>query len=509
MSGKSRIQNSVKNVSYGLIVAVLNTVASFVSRTILVKTLGLEILGINGLFTEVIAMLSLAELGVGMAIIYSLYKPIHNNDYSQISKLMSLYKSAYTTIAGVTLVLGIGLTPFIHNLISDINYPLRYIQLIFSLFVVRTASTYFFSYKTALLNADQKQYIVSLTTAIIKLIFTGIIVFVLIISHNYVVYLVMLIIQNLVTNFILSLYVDKKYPWIDYKEKLTRSERNKVFSDIKNIFIKRISGVITSSTDNVLISTLVSTLQVGLYSNYVLLFSVIRTLKQQFTNGIAASIGNLSISSEVQHCVVVLKRLTFLYFLFGIIMASGLMAVSGTFIAIWLGKEFVMPYSIINVAIFNLYFEICCEPLWQYLETSGLFKSDKNIAIIGSTINLIISIVLGIKIGISGILVGTVCTQVVQMILKARLIFQKNFHISPWSYFALWIRMILAYMALIFIQYFLIGNIIIENIYIEFLAKGSIAVGVAIVLVILFFAKTDEYSYSKRLFIALIGKSSY
>lgn len=508
MNENSRMNNSIRNVSYGLIVTVLNTLVSFITRTALIKILGTEILGLNGLFTEVISMLSLAELGVGMAIIYSLYKPISDNNQKKVSQLMSLYRSAYNVIGIATIVLGCLITPFIHKFITEVDYPLSYIRIIFILFVIKTASTYFFSYKTSLLNADQKQYIVSVTTVIIKCVVTVIIVVGLIFLKNYIFYLIVLIIQSLVTNIFLSKYVDKKYPFIDYKDKLSKEERKEVFSNIKNIFIKRVSGVITSSTDNILISTLVSTIQVGFYSNYIMLFSLVRTLKQQFTNGIAASIGNLSVEAEAEHCIIVLKRLTYLYFLFAMVMSSGMMAVSKSFISIWLGTEYVMADSIVYVAIFNLFLEICCDPLWQYLEVSGLFKQDKNIAILGSGVNLIVSIILGLKIGIIGIFIGTVCTQFIQLIMKTRLLYRNKFLRSPLSYYLLWIKMIIGYTVMTAILYFIINKMVFTNSFIEFGCKGIIAVGISWLITIILFMKSDEHSYSKQLIADFLRKSS-
>ena len=179
--GKGRVEKSAKNVSVGLIVTVVNTLTAFIGRKAFVVFLGNNALGLNGLYSEVIDMLSLAELGIGMAIVYNLYRPLLDKDNKKISQLMGLYKTAYSVVAIVILIGGIILYPFIDSLVNDIDYPVSYIRFIFLLFVIKTASSYLFSYKTSLLNADQKQYIVSLTTAIGKAIFTVIsIVFMLI-----------------------------------------------------------------------------------------------------------------------------------------------------------------------------------------------------------------------------------------------------------------------------------------------------------------------------------------
>lgn len=506
MNGNSRIHNSIKNIYYGLLIAILNTLVSFVSRTFLVKILGSEILGINGLFTEVIAMMSLAELGVGMAIIYSLYKPINEANHKKISQLMSLYRTAYNVIALVTFVIGLAITPFVNYLITDVEYPASYIRLVFMLFVVKTSSTYLLSYKTALLNADQKQYIVSTITVVGKVITTAFTIVILILFNNYILYLVLLIAQSLITNGILAIYVDKQYPFLNSKDRLSKEDRNEVLKNIKNIFVKRVSGVITSSTDNILISTLVSTIQVGIYSNYVMIFAIVRTLKQQFTNGLAASIGNLSVTEKPEKCIDVLKKLTFFYFIFACIMTAGLMAISNTFVSIWLGSEYVMKDTIVYLAVFNLFLEIICEPLWKYLEVSGLFKQDKNIGIAGSTVNLIVSILLGLEIGIEGIFIGTVCTQVIQLILKIDLLFKHKFYSSPVSYYVMWIKMFAGFCFLLLLQIFVINKIAAHNIYVSFIVKGVVSVFFALGVSVLVFVRSKEYVYSKEMLLIFAKK---
>lgn len=502
MNNNSRLKNSIRNVSVGLIVTVINTIASFATRTALIRTLGVAVLGLNGLFTEVISMLSLAEMGVGMAIIYSLYKPISENDERKISQLMGLYRNAYNAIALVTFVLGLLLVPFIDKLITDIDYPLPYIRLIFILFVLKTATTYLFSYKTSLLNADQKQYIVSLTTAIVKVVMTVILVIELFVLENYVVFLVLSIAQSLITNIILSGYVDKVYPFIDYKEKLDREERKHVFSNIRNIFAKRVSTVITNSTDNILISTMVSTIQVGFYSNYVIVYNVVRTVNQQLANGFTASIGNLSVTSDADHCIEVLRRLTFLFFTFGMVMTAGLMGAVTPFIRIWIGEEYLMADPVVYTTILVLFLEICCVPLWQFLETSGLFRQDKYIGIIGSTANLIVSIILCLNYGIVGIFIGTICSRVIQLILKTKLIFSKKYARGTFHYFLVWGKMMAGYALLVLFEYFVLGRLSIGSDIAEFFIKGGISVCAAVLISVVFFLGTDELHYS----VELMGK---
>lgn len=504
---EGRVKKSSRNISVGLIATVINTITAFIGRKAFVVFLGSDALGINGLFTEVIAILSLTELGVGMAIVYNLYKPLSDHDEQKISQLMSLYRTAYNIIAVVILVLGLAITPVVHKLITEVNYPLSYIRLIFILFVIKTSSSYLFSYKTSLLNADQKQYVVSFVTMVGKAVFTVVSIIVLWMTKNYIIYLILTIIQTILTNIVLSFYVDKHYPYLDYSQHLSEEERNKVFDDVKNLFLKKVSGGITNSTDNILISKLVSTIQSGLYSNYVLVFSGVRTLRIAFTNGLAASIGELSVSEEVEKCIQVLRRLTYIYYLFAIVASSVLFAVCDHFIEFCFGNVYVMEKMVVVIATFVLYLEICSDPLWQYLEVSGLFKQDKYIGLAGSVINLIVSIVLGLKIGISGIFIGTVCTQLVQLILKTNLLFREKYHVPSTSYYLMWIKLLASFILLCLVKQFILDPIIIENLFLAILVKGIVGLIIGILFSVIPFYGTEEFSYSISLFTSFVQRS--
>lgn len=492
MSIHSRKENSVRNAMYGLFVTFLNVIVSFVNRTFLVKYLGVELLGINGLFTEVIAMMSLAELGVGMAIIYSLYKPIHVNDYKKINQLMSMFRSTYNLIALVIFALGVAALPFIQLIVNGTDVSVGYIRFVFFLFVINSASSYLFSYNTSFINANQKQYVVSLATTVGKVLFTGINILLLYLFESYILYLSLLIVQTLCTNVYLAIYVKKKYPFITYDDKLPSGEMKSIFQDIKHIFIKRVSGVLTSSSTNILISLFVNTVQVGLYSNYVMIFSFVRTLKTQFSNAVKAGIGDLSVSEEHAKCISVLRQLTFMFFMFAIVVCTCLLYAVSDFIYLWIGPEYIMATQVIAVAIFNLFLELFSEPLWQYLEVSGLFKQDKYIAIIGSTLNLLTALILGHFIGIIGIFLGTIVSQIVQMFLKTRLLFKYKYEQSCLGFLFMQLKMLLAFVVCSMIMFFLSKALIFDNIYVGIILKIFIAFVISILVGICMFVGSQE-----------------
>ena len=515
MNEASRSFNSKRNVIVGLVLALLNTLIAFGVRVFFIRTLGVELLGVNSLLLEVISVMSLAELGFGMAIVYKLYRPIKENDYETIAKYMNLYRKTYNIIALVFLGIGLAMLPFVQFLVKDITIDVWYLRLVFGMFVIQTASSYLLSYKTSLLMADQKNFIVSLFTFIVKAVCAGLSIGLLILTQNwpdeqknivYIIYLGFQIIQAIGINICIAIYVDKKYPFLKMKGNLTKEQKKETFKDVRNIFVKRLSGVVTSSTDNILISTIVSTVLVGLYSNYVMIFSVVRLIKREMTTGITGSIGNLSVSESVEKNIIVLRRLTFIYFVFGLIMCSGLMALASLFITMWLNGDYILPMDIVYLAIFVLFLEIVSEPLWQYLEVSGLFGIDKYIGILGSVVNLIVSIILGINIGIAGIFIGTLCTQIIQIVLKTVLIFTKKYRVSSLAYFLDWLKVVLAYGVVVVVEIFVFKFIQIDGGILEFIVKGFAALGLGLIGSILPFLFSDQLKYSWSLVTSIFAR---
>lgn len=314
-----------------------------------------------------------------------------------------------------------------------------------------------------------------------------------------------MIIQALLTNIAVGFYVDKRYPYLTYRKKIDDKSKKEVLVNIKDIFIKRVSGVITNSTDNILISTLVSTVKVGLYSNYTIIFNLVRVLKDQLANGITASIGNLMASETSEKCAEILYKLTFLFYVIAIFCCTELMSVSKLFIAIWLGKSFVLQNEVVILAIFSLFLELTLSPLWQYLEVSGLFGKDKYISILGSSINLIVSIVLGLRIGMAGIFLGTVISRITQGVLKTQLLFNERLSLRSSIYYRAWIKYAVCY-GISVLASFLVQRIYLINNAVSLLAQIAVSGLFSITLLFLFYRGTNEMQYFWKLTRSILHK---
>jgi len=504
----SRTNRSIQNIIFSFGLQAITIFTNFVIRTFMIRNLGLQATSINGLFTEVLAALSLAELGIGSAIVYNLYGPLAEGDYNKVCQLMGLYKRAYQIISLVTFGIGLLLCPWIHILVNSVDYSMGYLRLVYMLFVTDLAMSYLLTYKVSLMYADQTNYIQSKIGSIIK-IFEAIIKIVVLISiKNYVFFLVISITMTLCGNVIRSKVVDKYYPWLKKNNQmLPKEERKEVFENIKNIFIKSLSGKITNSTDNILISVLVNTIQVGIYSNYSLIMGVFRQVANQIAyGGLEASLGNLLVTESKERCQQVFYRLVYLFYIIGAVSCSAIYNCIAPAIMLWLkSEELLLAESIVFICCLNLFIEIINRPLWSIMEVSGLFKYDKYVSIAGSVVNLVVSIVLGMKIGIVGIFIGTFLTWFIQAVLKAKLLFQKKLETSPGKYYLIMAGMFGLTLAQLVLSAFICSKIIIESHVLAFVVYGIISVIITGATTILFTFRSEPFGYYMGLVQNVIG----
>ncbi|MDO5546624.1 MAG: lipopolysaccharide biosynthesis protein [Eubacteriales bacterium] len=493
---RSRTKNTAINIATAIASQAATVIMSFFTRTALIRTLGIQAVSLNGLFAEIITMLSLAELGVGSAIVYNLYKPLSENDEKKVCQLMTLFQTAYRTIALVIFAVGLLLTPFIQYLVNDISYPLSYIRLVYVLFVIQSASSYLFAYKASLLVADQKKYMVTIITLAAKAVSVVAIVAVLYLTGNYILYLLIQILFNFGSNMLSALYADRTYPYLRKDRSMSKEERKGIFKNVKYLFVDSLSNRIVNSTDNILISVLVSTLQVGYYSNYSVFFGIIRQLQTNFSGGISGSLGNLLATETPEHCVRVLGRLNYLFYVAAFVLNLGMFACVGPVVRLWLGEDFLLPGIVVFISCLNLFLDFCKAPVWQTLGVAGRFKENKNISIAGAVTNLVISVVLGVKLGMAGIFIGTTATTLVQLVLKTRLLYGKVFRCSAGKFAARWVYYLLSFVTAQMGILWFASVVRLENVFAQILVNGVAAVALSIPFCILVFWKNEDFRYA-------------
>lgn len=429
----TRTQNSIRNLFTALMGQVLSLLIGFISRYYFLHTLGENYLGINGLFTEILSMLSLVELGIGPAIIFCMYEPLAQKNTPQICGLLSFYKKIYTIIGILVALLGLLFVPFLPYIIKDYTYSTE-LNTIFILFVANSSVSYFFAYKKSLILADQKRYIYNLVHYSLYIVFNLIQIFCLIVFGNYKLYLLWQIIFTISENIIISIKANKSYPFLKSIStfSLDNETKNHIFKNTFAMIFHKLGGIVVISTDNILLSMLIGIVPVGIYSNYQLILNAVKNVLKQFFLSISASVGNLGVteSSEKKELIfnVTLLLANWLYGLCSICIFN----LINPFINLWLGKDLTFDKRVVFVLCLNLYIYGIRQPLQTFWESFGLFWYDRYKPLFECIINLVVSIWLSKSWGILGIFVGTFISTVSTCLWIEPLIVYKYALEVPW-----------------------------------------------------------------------------
>lgn len=433
----TRTDHSFKNIEFALIFQFAASVVSFFTRKVFVLILTAEYLGLNGTFSNILSMLSLAELGTGTAITYSLYKPLAEGDRKQIAAIMALYRRVYRVIGITVAILGSALMPFLPVLIQEMP-DIPHLYLIYLLFVLNSALSYFCACKQSLIIADQRQYIVTAWQNGLDMVLVTAQAVFLLLTRNYFVYLGLQIGMTLLKNIILSWQADRLYPFLNANrhESLNSATKHEIIRNIKALFTHNLGGIVVFGTDNLLIACFSGMVAVGLYSNYLMVVNTLKTTYDQLFRSVTASVGNLGASEDPQQVLPVFWNMNFFgSWLFGF--SSVCLAVLlNPFISLWVGDAYLFGQGIVWLITLNFYVWGMRKAVLLFWNAYGLYWHDRYKPVAEATVNLTASIVLGVRFGIAGILTGTVISTMTTCFwVEPVLLFRLTFHTSPMLFF--------------------------------------------------------------------------
>lgn len=434
---RSRSEYSVINILTGFGGYFLNTIMGYICRMVFVRCLSAEYLGVNGLFTNILSMLSLAELGIGGAIGFALYKPLAEDDRDKIATLMRFYGKAYRIIGCVVAVVGLLMMPFLNIIITEQPDIQENLYVIYLLYLFNTASTYFFSYRSALLTAAQRNYIVLGINYAVTIMQSIIQIPVLLMTHNYMAYLIVQTIGVFVNNVIVSWWAKKDYPYISKRnvKPLSHDEKRGLFINIKALTINKLSTILVNNTDNIVLTYFSGLVAVGVVSNYVILTNTLSSLTSQLFNSLTASVGNLNAieNDEKKYSFFQILNLSnFWIFGWG---AIGIAFVSGDIVRLCFGEEYVLGISIPLVLAINFYIVGMQNAVYAYKNTMGLFRYGQYLLLLTAAINLVLDIVLGNTMGILGIYLATAIARIATNAwYEPYAVFRYGLKVSPFRY---------------------------------------------------------------------------
>ena len=491
-----RISNSVRNIKIALLGQLLGIFINIVSRKIFVLFLPIEYLGLNGLFSNILSMLSLAELGIGSAIIYSLYKPIAENKIEEIKSLMRLYKYVYCAVGMFILIAGTSLAPFLELFIKDMP-DIPNIRLIYIIFVINTAISYFFTYKRSLIIANQQQYIVVAYHYAFMVLLNIEQIFILYITQNFILYLLLQAINTLLENFSLSRKAELLFPYI--RDKNVLPLKIKIKQEIKRnvcaMFFHRIGGAVVFATDNILISKIVGLSAVAIYSNYMLIRTALNAITGQIFQSVSASFGNLNAQGTAQQKLEVFYVMNFAgAWIFGFCSICFFNLIN-PFITIWLGERYLFSKMTVFLIVLVFYISGMRQPCLTARDAMGLFWYDRFKPLFEIIINLFFSIMLGMKFGVSGIMTGTVISTMTTCFwIEPYVVYKYGFRAPMRTFFMKYILYSSVTLVCAVITYILCDFITYKGIY-ELVAKMIIC-GITInIIFLLCYMRTREFKY--------------
>lgn len=502
-----RTKNATRNIIFGTLLKIYQILIPFVLRTIFIYTLGIEYLGLNSLFTSIFSVLNLVELGVGSAMVFSMYQPIANDNEEKICALMGLYRKYYHIIGLIILVFGMVLLPFVPKLISgDIPADIN----IYALYMMNLAATvltyWMFAYKNSLLSAHQRNDISSkivLVISTIQYIVQGVL---LIVVGNYYLYLLVTILATILTNLVTAIIVNKTYPNYCAKGKLNKQEISEINHRVIDLFTSKIGFVVVDSADTIVISAFLGLQILAIYNNYYYIMTALFGFITIIFSACTAGIGNsLIVESEEKNYNDLKKFLLIIFWIAGVCV-SCLLCTFQPFMKIWVGKDLMLSMNMVVCMCCYFFVHEINRLVNTYKDAAGMWHEDKWRPLVVALTNLLLNIIMVQHIGLFGILLSTVIsTVVVGMPWLLHNLFTVVFKRSAKEFIILLIKYVVIATITAVVSYLICSYIRLDGI-LEFIVKGVISFVITSVIYFILLFKTKDFQTVKNMITGIVKK---
>jgi len=505
-----REKYSLMNMTAGLVGQLAITLLSFAQRMIFIRCLSMEYLGVNGLFSNILSVLGIAELGIGPAMLYSMYKPAAEGNQAHVARLMNLYRRLYRCVALVVAGLGLAILPFLEFFVKE-GMELPNLRVIYLLYLASTVSNYFLGYKNAILLAHQRAYYRNAVEYIGRMVQLTAQTIVLLCTQNFILYLLIQLFSQLTVNLLVARKADRDYPYLKSNRELpNREEGRSIAKNVRAMGIHTIGATIKNGTDNILISAYVGLSSVGIYSNYQMIYLAASSLMRKIYEGFSTSIGNLGATESGEKVYEVFQKLDFFVFLLYGYVSVGMFVMCSPLIELIFGAEYLFPTQVVCLLTLDFYLTGVRQITLEFRTALGLFWRDRYKAAAESAINLFVSLLLVQRYGVEGVLLGTVISTVSTCSWVEPYIFMRYGIKDDWKrrlrdhFVNLFIR-IFSVAAAAGISYAICQNVGGGGIG-WFLAKCLICTAVYAVVAVALFSRCEEFKYLKDYAIQLLTR---
>lgn len=484
----------LKNSSVGFASQIVTMLFTFITRSLFVKYIGVDLLGLNSTFSSVLNALSLAELGFQSAIVYNLYRPLHDENTEEINVIMNILKTIYRGIGIFFVAAAFLVTPFLKSIVTGMEVTMT-IYVYFWLQALASVCTYFLAYKRAILYADQKDYVSKCIDLLCSVVFNIAQCISLVRFRSYIAYLILKVMQTYCSNIVVHIYCKRHYAYL-HSGKLDTEKLKQIMQNVRDVFLGKIAGFIYGSTDNLVISSFVSTVSVGFFVNYTTITTSLKTLTNSALSPLIPILGNhLLDEQDSQKREQLFYLNTFVRYLIALVIVIPMGTLMNDFIALWVGKHMLLDNSVVILLCLDFYIHLVHSATCDFINSAGLFRSDKYIEMLGAACNIITSIILVHNLGIAGVLIGTVVSQMIFWIGRSIIVYRECLRLGLKSYVFYWVKnLFFALLAVCITMLILYVNrrIAIGNALLSFIVKGIVSEVIIAVVAFVVLCKTTE-----------------
>ncbi len=502
-----RKKKSIINSSVNIFSLLLTFLPNLIVRKAFLNSLGSEELGLISLYTNIIGWISIIEMGIGSAIVYSLYKPFYDKDYTKVNAYINYYKHFYRIVGFTILLSSFVISPYMKFFISG-DIDSNFVSIGFLLFTFNTFISYIFSHRLCILNVAQESYKLTLTTSLSRLIIAVFQYLSLKLNPNFYFYIIIQILVNYIYYIIIDKYVYFKYKYIfDLHGELEKSEKYNLTKNIRSLFMHKIGSLIMFSTDNIIISKFLGLSLLARYTNYQTIISVIQNFFNALMGGATASIGNLISEGDKKNIYNIFKNMMFLNFWFASFIVISLYNTIDQFVVIWLGKESTIDFITIILILFNTYFVCMRQSVETFKSASGLFYQDRYAPICEALINLFMSLYLVNKLGLLGVFLGTLCSNLLVVFwVKPYVVYKHLFERNVLEYYIMYFKYMLVGIIPLFITNLLTSTFKYNYNIGSFIINCFINIVFINLIYIIIFHRSHEFKYFRGILLNIIKK---
>lgn len=497
-----RTENTIRNVFYGTAYKFVCIIGPFAVRTVMIYIMGNEYVGLGSLFTSILSFLSLAELGVGSALVFSMYKPIAEDDIAMINALYHLYKKIYRIIGSIIFVIGVGIVPFLSKLVGTDLPPDTNLYILYAIYLFNTILSYWvYGYKQALLIAFQRSDIISKRSLIIQLIMYIAQISCLYITRNYYVYIINLPIATIITNIANKIIVDKMFPQYKCQGKVSKEVELSIKKNVLALFGTKANSIVLHATDNIVISAFLGLAIVGKYGNYYYIMNSVAAFLKMIYSSITAGLGNSLETESINKNYSIFKALSFLNAWIVMFCSCCLLCLYQPFMKIWVKDKNMFGLDVVILLVVYFYTYMIRRIILTYKDAAGIWWEDRFRPYAVMIINLGLNVLLCQAIGICGIIISTIISMLVAIPWENYTVFKYVFKKGQRQYY---IEM-LSYFLISVILCFGTGLVCSKFPYSVLFLFVRLAVCVVIpnAVWMILFCKKDEYTYAKRIFMQI------